>query len=1193
MLDGKDPTYTQAIFTSGIEPYDVKIDPDPQDTTNQYKFTDYFTDQWNTTTNKYTVRMTRGIDRDGNLSTTAEDVNILQYKITCKEIQGSSNVEYKILKIQILDVNDNSPYFINAPYTVRVNELTPVGVTVFRGILADDIDEGPNKQITYILTPGISQFNFNGTQYFYLPSDQEGILSVSSPLDFESMYRQTGDISQTFYNITVIARDNAQPASSQRSRLTTLRVIITDGDDQGPEFVYPSCIQSSQANSKSCIRPKYLTVYSGNSSEINLDLKPDPSDSSNPTVYMLMQDRDTLNSTVTCTIRQTEPAGYESYFTTRSSLYSGKQYRCEVIKLANKIFNRANISSLEIVIEAVEQSANLRVDYATVVMSVDIFNLNLPIITYNSNIGYIYENYPVGSRVYSDSAANTTLMKLTFTDPDRSSSDPPSQFDISVSNGPFSVTQEGYVQLNNAVLDYETVKLYTFTVTITKQAVPRYSASVSLTVNVLDLNDNYPVVLTPDSYIVSVPQGNYSTSPRLLVTVQATDVDFGPVVYSLSRVSPSNGTSKFAVSRPSGAVTLQNSVMAGEIYTVYVTVADQGNPVRSVETVVVVTVTPLINQAPSFQATQYTIYVSEGVPVSSSLFTLPVTDPDTPISSLTFTLTNESPPQTNSFFTLNGLNLNNLRTFDRESIPEHNITVTVRDPEGNSAQTVITVKVLDINDNDPTFTSPSYTFTVAEGQPVGTTLGSVTMPQIETFNCSITIKICDFYIWCGLIIQATDSDQPNTPNSAVSYSIVPAVDSDLFTISPSNGQLTTNFVFGYEVKKQYVIFVKASDNGSPSCASVIPVTINITDINDNVPLFEETTKEVSVYENEVNALVLSIKASDADSVPNINFVLNNIGSSIDANSFNVATVGKEARITVRGSLDYETKNLYSFTLTTTDGQSSTNVFAKVTVIVHVLDKNDNAPVISPLNANVNVLENVPLGYELVNISATDADATAPYNQLIYRISSISPSSNLFTIVTDTGKLVVANSLQLNRITNVYTVTVTVSDISFSPLSASATVTVTIVRNRPPVFSPTSITATTANETLPVNSVIATVTATDPDTGITLQFAGLSYSLVPDSRINNLFLINSTTGSVRVKSNLASVSDSSFVLGVIATDNGGLTATATVTVPMNRNLYDPEFTTLSYTREIPENFALGDSVAQLLARDLDANVCTKH
>ncbi|KAH9520187.1 hypothetical protein Btru_060236 [Bulinus truncatus] len=240
------------------------------------------------------------------------------------------SVVYKILRIQILDVNDNSPYFINAPYTVRVNELTPVGVTVFRGILADDLDEGPNKQITYSLTLGYSQ-------------------------------------------------DNAVPASTQRSSLTTLRVIITDGDDQGPEFVYPSCVQSSQPNSRSCVRPKYLTsVYSENSSEISLDLKPvppNPSDPSSP-VFMLMQDRDTLNSNITCGVRKTEPAGYESYFFTRSSLYSGKQYRCELIKKSDFPPNNINIASLEIIIEAVEQTVNLRTEYATVVITLDLVDLS-------------------------------------------------------------------------------------------------------------------------------------------------------------------------------------------------------------------------------------------------------------------------------------------------------------------------------------------------------------------------------------------------------------------------------------------------------------------------------------------------------------------------------------------------------------------------------------------------------------------------------------------------------------------------------------------------------------------------------------------------------------------------------------------------------------------------------------------------
>uniref|UniRef100_A0A2C9LHR8 Cadherin domain-containing protein n=1 Tax=Biomphalaria glabrata TaxID=6526 RepID=A0A2C9LHR8_BIOGL len=83
-----------------------------------------------------------------------------------------------------------------------------------------------------------------------------------------------GDVSQVYYNITVTARDNANITSLRRSAQTTLKITITDGDDQGPEFIYPNCIPSSQLNSKSCIRPKYLTsVISGNSSvSVNREL---------------------------------------------------------------------------------------------------------------------------------------------------------------------------------------------------------------------------------------------------------------------------------------------------------------------------------------------------------------------------------------------------------------------------------------------------------------------------------------------------------------------------------------------------------------------------------------------------------------------------------------------------------------------------------------------------------------------------------------------------------------------------------------------------------------------------------------------------------------------------------------------------------------------------------------------------------
>ncbi|KAI8794949.1 protocadherin Fat 4, partial [Biomphalaria glabrata] len=169
------------------------------------------------------------------------------------------------------------------------------------------------------------------------------------------------------------------------------------------------------------------------------------------------------------------------------------------------------------------------------------------------------------------------------------------------------------------------------------------------------------------------------------------------------------------------------------------------------------------------------------------------------------------------------------------------------------------------------------------------------------------------------------------------------------------------------------------------------------------------------------------------------------------------------------------------------------------------------------------------------------------------------------------------------------VNVLVSDRGEPFLSSSATVTVNIVRNRPPTFNATSYTSSPVDENTGINSVVTIVTATDPDTGGQYpQFAGLTYSLLPDSKIISLFRIDSGTGTIRVNSNLTTVTDNALVLSVIATDGGGLTATATVTVSINRNLYSPEFLNVTYVKEIPENFALGDSMVQLLARDLDAN-----
>jgi hypothetical protein len=76
--------------------------------------------------------------------------SVLKFKLTCK---GTSGTEEAFLPVTVYvqDVNDHSPEFQNVPYSLEVDELTPVGLTVFRGIHAIDRDKPntANSDITY------------------------------------------------------------------------------------------------------------------------------------------------------------------------------------------------------------------------------------------------------------------------------------------------------------------------------------------------------------------------------------------------------------------------------------------------------------------------------------------------------------------------------------------------------------------------------------------------------------------------------------------------------------------------------------------------------------------------------------------------------------------------------------------------------------------------------------------------------------------------------------------------------------------------------------------------------------------------------------------------------------------------------------------------------------------------------------
>ena len=110
------------------------------------------------------------------------------------------------------------------------------------------------------------------------------------------------------------------------------------------------------------------------------------------------------------------------------------------------------------------------------------------------------------------------------------------------------------------------------------------------------------------------------------------------------------------------------------------------------------------------------------------------------------------------------------RALDRESIPVFNLVIIAEDEGGNNGTTQLRIVLTDVNDERPVFQQPSYTAFIDENSREGT-------PILPSMNGT------------SIPIQAIDADQPNTPNSMVSYSLA-GPNAIFFNIDSSTGIVT-------------------------------------------------------------------------------------------------------------------------------------------------------------------------------------------------------------------------------------------------------------------------------------------------------------------------------------------------------------------------------------------------------------------
>lgn len=313
--------------------------------------------------------------------------------------------------------------------------------------------------------------------------------------------------------------------------------------------------------------------------------------------------------------------------------------------------------------------------------------------------------------------------------------------------------------------------------------------------------------------------------------------------------------------------------------------------------------------------------------------------------------------------------INTTTPLDFEKTPKFNLTISASDSKFTVTASAV-IQVIDENDNSPSFDQATYSASVAENSPVMTSVVTISASDPDPF---------------GQLTYSIESVQPGNQG-------------DAFSVDFTSGIITTADVLDRESIDRYVLQVKVTDGGEPALSGVATVTVNVTDKNDNPPMFNVSSFHATIPEDaDVTSFVIKIHAVDADFGNNAK-ISYSINSSNDMSAF--AIVPDTGVITTNKKLDRENISNYLLICEATDHGQPQLRSMPISVHVTLSDVNDNAPAFSQSLYAVNVSEDVTSGTVVEEVLAVDADAGLN-GMVIYRISA-GNDDGIFDIGNRTG-----------------------------------------------------------------------------------------------------------------------------------------------------------------------------------------------
>ncbi|XP_062393397.1 protocadherin alpha-3-like [Sardina pilchardus] len=427
-------------------------------------------------------------------------------------------------------------------------------------------------------------------------------------------------------------------------------------------------------------------------------------------------------------------------------------------------------------------------------------------------------------------------------------------------------------------LDREKQPIINLVLTAIDGGKPPKSGSLDIQIDVLDMNDNYPV-FSKTLYKAQIPE-NVSFGTKIL-SVTATDADTGvnsDIAFSFAGHRNSQIYDLFSINPDTGDIQINGQLDFEENPAIELRVAakDKGSPPRTTQCKVLVEVIDVNDNVPEITVTPLLQMANEDTKTGTAVALITVSDKDGGKNGEIKCIIKDDVPFRLENNYENSYSLVVDGPLDREKHSQYDLTIVATDGGSPplSSSSDYTIYVSDVNDNAPRFPEPLITVYVKENGPVGSVITAVT---------------------------ATDPDL--NENAKVSYSLVDsnAPISSFICLNSISGEIFSLQSFNYEEMKKFTFQVQATDSGVPALSGTVTVNVLILDENDNSPVIlppysdqGSVNSENIPYSAEAGYFVAKIRAVDADSGYNA-LLSYHISEPKGTNLFRIGTSSGEIR----------------------------------------------------------------------------------------------------------------------------------------------------------------------------------------------------------------------------------------------------------------------------------------------------------